>query len=347
MDTERLRTTALGFLLAAVVLGVLGWLVGVDEVVTILRRADTGGVVGVGLLIGGWVAAWGFGIRATLGAVETPTSAWTGVLLSAGAGFANNITPFGHAGGEPLTGLLIVERTTASYERGLAAMATVDTINVIPSVGFGLLGLAWIALAGPLGDQLFIAAVVTVVATVVGSMVGVVGWRRRNGLAPRLAVGLAVVFRPIGDVIPRLTPPSRTAVVSRVEGFVADIEAIAGQPRTLAVVVAYSALGWLCQIAALWVAFGAIGAPISVAAASVAVPLGSVAAALPLPGGAGGIESVLVGLLVATPLTALAPASVVAGVVLFRGVAFWLPTATGGVVFAASTVRRRRRDRAD
>jgi len=344
MDTEQLRTTALGFLLAGVVLAVLGWLVGVDEVVTILQRADTGGVVGVGLLIGGWVAAWGLGIRTVLVALDAPTSAWTGVLLSAGAGFANNITPFGHAGGEPLTGLLIVERTAASYERGLAAMATVDTVNVVPSVGFGLLGLGWIAIDGSLGDQLFIAVVVAVVATVVGSMVGMVGWRRRNSLATRLATGLDVVFQPIGKVIPQLTPPSRAAMVARVEGFVADIETVANQPRTLAVVVGYSALGWLCQIAALWVAFGAIGAPISLAAAFVAVPIGSVAAALPLPGGAGGIESVLVGLLVATPLTSLAPASVVAGVVLFRGFAFWLPTATGGVVFAASTVRRRRHD---
>ena len=343
MDTQQLRTTAIGFLLAAVVVGLLGWVVGVEEVIQILRRADTGGVVLVGLLICGWVAAWGFGIRAVLGAVETPTTSWTGVLLSAGAGFANNITPFGHAGGEPLTGLLIVERTTATYERGLAAMASVDTVNVIPSVGFGLLGIGWIALDGPLGEQLQLAAVAAVVATVFGSVVGVAGWRRRNGLATRLAAGLDAVFRPIAGVIPSLTPPSRATMTTRIEGFVADLELIAGSRRTLAVVVGYSSLGWLCQIAALWVAFGAIGSPIPFSAALVAVPIGSVAAALPLPGGAGGIESLLVALLVGTPLTTLAPASAVAGVVLFRGFAFWLPTATGGIVFALSAVRRRRR----
>ncbi|ATW87781.1 hypothetical protein halTADL_0986 [Halohasta litchfieldiae] len=342
MDSRQLRTTALGFLLAGVVLAVLGWLVGVDEVVAILRQADNRGVGLVGLLICGWVAAWGFGIRDVLRALDTPTSSVTGILLSAGAGFANNVTPFGHAGGEPLTGLLIVDRTSAPYERGIAAMATVDTVNVFPSVGFGLVGLGWIAVDSSLSHQLTIVAVAAVVATVVGSLLGVAGWRRRSGLAARLAAGLSHIARPIGSVMPRLTPPSRAKLTARIEGFVADLELIAGSRRTLTVVFGYSAVGWLCQIAALWAAFEAIGAPISFAAALVVVPIGSVAAALPLPGGAGGIEGLLVGLLVATPLSTLPAASVVAGVVLFRGVAFWLPTATGGIVFAESAVRQRR-----
>jgi uncharacterized protein (TIRG00374 family) len=326
-------------------LGLLGWLVGVDDVVAILQQADSRGVGLVGLFVCGWVAFWGLGIRAVLTVLDTPTTSWTGVVLSAGAGFANNITPFGHAGGEPLTGLLIVERTTATYERGLAAMATVDTVNIVPSVGFGLVGLGWIAIDGSLGDRLTITAIVAVVATVVGSVIGVAGWRRRSGLATRFAVGLEIVFRPIVGLIPQLTPPSRAAVTNRVEGFVSDLEAVAESRQTLLVVFGYSGLGWLCQIAALWAAFDAIGSPISLAAAFVAVPIASVAAALPLPGGAGGIESVLVGLLVATPLSTVSSATAVAGVVLFRGFAFWIPTATGGIVFAESAVRRRRRER--
>jgi conserved hypothetical protein len=215
-------------------------------------------------------------------------------------------------------------------------------IHQSPSVGFGLVGLGWIAVDSSLSHQLTIVAVAAVVATVVGSLLGVAGWRRRSGLAARLAAGLSHIARPIGSVMPRLTPPSRAKLTARIEGFVADLELIAGSRRTLTVVFGYSAVGWLCQIAALWAAFEAIGAPISFAAALVVVPIGSVAAALPLPGGAGGIEGLLVGLLVATPLSTLPAASVVAGVVLFRGVAFWLPTATGGIVFAESAVRQRR-----
>jgi len=347
MDSERLRTTVLGFGVAAVVLCVLGWLVGIDDVVTILTQADTEGVIVVGVLVAGWVAIWGFGIRAVLEALGTPTSPSTGVLLSAGAGFANNVTPFGHAGGEPLTGLLIVDRTSASYERGLAAMATVDTVNVIPSVGFGLLGVGAIAVDGPVGDRLMVATVGGLGAVVVLSVLGVAGWRRRIDLTDRLIVGLEAVFQPVARLVPQLTPPTRNAMATRIEGFVDDIEQIAGSRRTLLIVVGYSAVGWLSQIAAFWAAFEAIGTPISPAAALVAVPIASVAAALPLPGGAGGIESALVGLLVATPLTGLSSASAVAGVVLFRGFAFWVPTGVGGIVFAESAVRQRRRDHAD
>lgn len=345
MDTEQLRTTVLGFLLAIVVLGLLGWLVGIDDVVSILQQATTEGIVLVAALVCGWVAAWGLGIRAVLTALETPTSPLTGVLLSAGAGFANNVTPFGHAGGEPLTGLLIVDRTSANYERGIAAMATVDTVNVVPAVVFGLLGIGLIAIEGTVGSQLTVAAVGGVLATVVCSMLGVVGWRRRRRLTTRLAVWLEIVFRPIGKLLPRLTPPTRTAMVTRVEGFVSDIEQVAESRRTLLFVFGYSTVGWLFQIAALWAAFVAIGSPIAFTAALVAVPLGSVAAALPLPGGAGGIESLLVGLLVGTPLSTLSPPVAAAGVVLFRGFVFWVPTGVGGIVFAESAVRRRQRDR--
>lgn len=339
MARDRLRTTLAGFLLAAAVITVLAWVVGIDDVVQSLKQADRSGVATVAALIGGWVACWGLGMRAALRSYDAVVSPWTGLLLSAGAGFANNITPFGNAGGEPLTTLLVAERTSVPYERGLAAMAAVDAVNIVSSVGFALGGLMWLAVAGSLASQLTVAAAAVVAAVVLGCGGAVGLWRRRRGgITTRCIDGLTQLLGWLAAIVPRLSAPDRATIASRVAGFVDDLEHIAADRRTLLAVLGYSVAGWLCQLLALWIAFAAIGTPISVVAAFVAVPVASVALALPLPGGAGGIESALVAILVGTPLTTVSPATAVAGVVLFRGFAYWLPTTLGGLVFAESAV---------
>jgi len=338
MARDRLRTTLAGFLLAAAVIAVLAWLVGVDDVVRTLRAADRAGIAAVGALIFGWVAFWGLGMRAALRSYDAAVSPWTGLLLSAGAGFANNVTPFGNAGGEPLTTLLVAERTSVRYERGLAAMAAVDAINIVSSMSFAAVGLAWLAAAGSLEGRLAPTVAVVAGAVVVGGGGAVGLWRRRRRVTARLTDGLTRLAGWLARFVPQLSQPDRTGLARRVEGFVDDLEHIAADRRTLVTVGGYSLAGWLCQLVALTAAFDAIGAPIPLSAAFVAVPVASVALALPLPGGAGGIESALVGVLVATPLATVTPETAVAGVVLFRGFAYWLPTTLGGLVFAESAV---------
>ncbi|TQQ80960.1 flippase-like domain-containing protein [Halonotius terrestris] len=345
MASDRLRTTLLGFLLAAAVIAALAWLVGVEDVLRTLRTADRAGVAMVAALIFGWVACWGLGMRAALRSYGASVSVWTGLLLSTGAGFANNVTPFGNAGGEPLTTLLVAERTSVAYERGLAAMAAVDAVNIVSSVCFAVLGFVWLAVDGSLDSQLIGAAAIAVVTGVGVALAARSLWRRRRGVTARLTGGLARALAWLESHVPRISTPDRAALARRVEGFVDDLEHIAADRRTLAAVLGYSLAGWLCQLLAFWAAFEAIGEPIPVTTALVAVPLASIALALPLPGGAGGIESALVAILVGTPLASVTPAVAVAGVVLFRGFAYWLPTTLGGLVFAESAVHWLRQSR--
>ena len=345
MNRRRLRTTLAGFLLAAAVLAGLAWVAGLGDVVATLREADRRGIVAVAALIAGWVACWGLGMRAALESYGASVSRLTGLLLSAGAGFANNVTPFGNAGGEPLTTLLVAERTSVRYERGLAAMAAVDAINIVTAVSVASIGLAWLAAAGSRNGKLATAAAVVTAAVIVGGGGAVGLWRHRQRMTAWLTGGLTRLTSWLARVVPRLSPPDRVGIARRVEGFVDDLERIAADRRTLVAVGGYSLAGWLCQLVALWMAFIAIGAPISLTAVFVAVPVASVALALPLPGGAGGIESALVGVLVATPLATVTPDTAVAGVVLFRGFAYWLPTTLGGLVFGESAVGWLRRSR--
>jgi uncharacterized protein (TIRG00374 family) len=146
-----------------------------------------------------------------------------------------------------------------------------------------------------------------------------------------------------GEHVPRVTDPGREAIRRRVRHFCEAIERVATSPRGLALALGFSALGWLLQMSGLWLAFEAIGHPVSVPVVLFVVPIGAIAGMTPLPGGAGGIEAVLVFLLVAAPLPGVTESVAFAAVVIYRGAVFWVPIAIGGVVMgtvgAGSRVR--------
>jgi hypothetical protein len=240
-----------------------------------------------------------------------------------------------------VTALLISRLTDAEYETGLAAIASVDTLNFVPSIALALVGAGYYATELALGDNrnILVAVVAVVVLAVAVPAMLYAGWQRRYDIEGRVIDWLTPVIRRIWRFAPRLTPPSTAAIEDRINGFFRAIERIAADPRELAVALGFSALGWLCQVSGLWLAFYSIGTPIPPQVALFAVPIGAIAGTTPLPGGAGGIEWVLVTVLVAVtgPLVGLSTAT--AAVVIFRGIVYWTPTLIGGVVMSVAGVR--------
>jgi uncharacterized protein (TIRG00374 family) len=331
----------LGFAGAVAVFALLFYLVGVDDLVSELARADTRIVLVVCLAVLGWLAAWSVSLHTVLSVLGVPLSRGRAFLLFAGATFSNNVTPFGQAGGEPVTALLISQVTDAEYETGLAAIASVDTINFVPSITLALFGVGYYATEFALGRN-----VATVIAAVAVLAVGVpalvyAGWQRRYRLESRVIDALTPLIRRLGRAIPRLSPPSPEAIERRITGFFTAIERVATDRRNIAVALGFSAFGWLLQVVALYLAFTAIGSQVSFALALFVVPIGAIAGVTPLPGGAGGIESVLVFLLVAATGPAVGPQTAAAAVIIYRGAVYWIPVVLGGAVTGVVSVRGR------
>jgi uncharacterized protein (TIRG00374 family) len=343
MSGGNLRATVVGFGAAILVVGLLIWAVGVDELVAQLRMADPAvvGLVFVATL--GWLAAWGVALRTVLDVLGVDLRVHTAFFVFAGAMFSNNVTPFGQAGGEPVTALLVSRVADTEYETGLAAIASVDTLNFVPSISLALVGAGFFASEVALGARRnVLLAVVTVVVLAVAVPSAVyVAWVRRYAIEARVIDRLTPLIRAAGRYVPRLSPPTPSAIERRINGFFRAIERIAADPRGLAVALAFSALGWLCQAVGLWLAFYAIDAPISFALVLFAVPIGAIAGVTPLPGGVGGIEWVLVTLLSTVTGPAIGPATATAAVVVFRGLVYWTPVVIGGAVMSVAGVRGR------
>lgn len=343
MPGGRIRATILGFAGALAVFAVLFSAAGVDDLLSTLAGADRRLVTLVILATLGWLAAWGFSLRVVLDVLGVSLSVPQAFLVFTGAMFANNVTPFGQAGGEPITALLISRVADTEYEKGLAAIASVDTLNFVPSITIALVGVGYFATEVALGTsrrlELALAAV-GVLAVGVPTLV-YLGWQRRYRLESRVVGVLTPVIRRVARRLPRVPVPTAGGIERRINGFFRAIERVAANPRGLTLALALSALGWFCQMLGLWLAFQAIGHPIPVSVALFVVPIGAIAGVTPLPGGAGGIESVLVVLLVTAPLPGVTEAVALAAVVVFRGAVYWTPTVLGGLVTGAVGLRSR------
>ena len=334
MVSANVRATVVGFAAAAGVFALLFSFAGVGELLTTLRGANPGLAALVVAATLAWLLAWSVSLHTVLDILGVGVTYPTSFLVFSGATFANNVTPFGQAGGEPITAFLISRVADAEYERGLAAIASVDTLNFVPSITIALIGAGYFATEVALGaNPNLLAAVgaVVVLAVTVPTLV-YLGWRRRYRVEARIIAGVTPIIRTVANRLPRVPVPSPEGVERRIDGFFRAIERVAANPRGLAVALAASTAGWLCQTVALRLAFEAVGVDVPLSIVLVVVPIGAIAGVTPLPGGAGGIETVLVVLLLAAPLPGVTETTAVAAVVIFRGAVYWIPTLLGGTV---------------
>jgi uncharacterized protein (TIRG00374 family) len=332
MDVD-LRTTLVGFAGALVVFAALGAFVGVGRVLDTLRQADPEVLVAVLAVAAVWLTSWGLSLRTVLGVLGSEVSARLAILVFAAATFANNVTPFGQAGGEPVTALFISRTADTEYETGLAAIASVDSLNFVPSILLALVGIGYFSATVAFGRRLMFAAVAVGALALVIPAVGYLGWRNRYAVERRVVSLLTPVIRGLGRLLPRRTPPDPAVIERRIEGFFHAIERVTGDRRGLALALGFSLLGWLSLAGSLWLSLYALGYQVPVAAVLVVVPVGAIAGITPLPGGLGGVETVLIALIV--PTTGVTVAAATAAVLVHRTATYWLPTLVGGGAAAA------------
>ncbi|GAB3675170.1 lysylphosphatidylglycerol synthase transmembrane domain-containing protein [Halopiger thermotolerans] len=336
MDERNRRVLLLSAFATIAVFAVLLFLVGAQRVIGSLLSAEPTLVAATFALGLCWLFAWSLMLRTVLAALGVDVSVGTAFLVYAGAVFANNITPFGQAGGEPVAAGLISKVSESRYETGLVGIASVDVLNVVPSISLVLVGVGYYATTTALGERLE-NAVGTAVVLIAGIVLGIaLVWRYRQRVIDRLPAIVAPRLGLLG--IERFDADQLEANLSnRLQRFFENIERVGTDRWRLGLVVGLSLAGWLFQTAALMAAFAALGQSVPVYVLIFAIPLANLAGAAPLPGGLGGIEAAFVSLLV--PTTGVEASVITAAVLIFRGAIYWMPLLIGGVSVSAFGVR--------
>lgn len=152
--------------------------------------------------------------------------------------------------------------------------------------------------------------------------------------------GLSLLARRNRDLLERLAGRARghRRIAATADGFVEAVDRsrdLLRSPRFVTGSLAW----WTFDILALGLALHRFGADVPVAVLVLAYTLGLFGNLLPIPGGFGGVEGGIIGMLVACGVEV---GRAVAGVLAYRFVALWLPTGLGLVAHAALTARVRR-----
>ncbi len=336
MDERNRRAFLIGIAGTIAAFAILFFLVGIRNVLDSLLSATPSLVVVTFALALGWLAAWSLMLRTVLASLDIGISVGKSFLVYAGAVFANNVTPFGQAGGEPIAALLISKTADARYETSLVGIATVDVINVIPSISLILVGVGYYATTAAIGGRLetAVGSAVVLIAGIV--LVMALVWRYHRTIVERLPAIVAPRLGRLG--LERFDSETlEEDIADRLGRFFENIERVATDRWRLVAVIGLSLCGWLFQTAALTVAFAAIGYDVPAYVLLFVIPLANLAGAAPLPGGLGSIEAAFVTLLV--PTTGVPASAITAAVLIFRGAIYWMPVLIGGLSVSAFGVR--------
>lgn len=319
------------FVLGGLLLTVYVWLVGVDALQRAITHVPPRRIISLVIVGIVPVVIWGSALHLIFVRFDIATRLVTSILLFSAAGFLNSVTPFGQAGGDPVSAVLFKRTLGTDFETGLAAIGSVNALNRLGSLMLGVIGVGYLGTQVAFGRTLQTAAV-TILTVTAGTLgCALVAWHYRERLIHWSAGGLTLLMRPVAR-LPGVTPPSRDSLIKRGYRFTDAVTTLTHAPKTLAFVFGAGVAGHLAVASTLWVALAALGVEAPISGVLLLIPVAKLSGAAPTPGGFGSAEAVLTALLVATIGVEAAIAG--AAALLYRASAFWLPALTGGVATA-------------
>ena len=181
-DRSALWKIVLGFAIAALLIYLLGAVIGWEETLGHLRAADPVWVGAACLSTVLCLATWGKTWQLVLGAVGVSVPYRKLVVTFFAATFANYVTPMGQAGGEPFIAYVLARDTDASYEQSLASVLMADLIRLLPFFTVGGIGLVYLLVSSRFTDSVEWFVAVLVAMTLAVPLATLLAWRNRERL---------------------------------------------------------------------------------------------------------------------------------------------------------------------
>lgn len=320
----------LGFLVAALLVYLLGAAVGWEETVERVRVAHLGWVGAACASTVLCLALWGKMWQEILAAVGVSVAYKKIVVTFFAATFANYVTPMGQVGGEPLIAYILSRDTEATYEESLASVVATDALRLLPFFTATGIGIGYLLLSITLPKVVERLAVFLAVLAVFLPTLAFAGWRYRTSVKS----GVVSVLTPLASRTDLIT---LDGIRGRIDRLYRSVELIASSPKRIVASVGLAYMGWMLFALPLYFSGIALDLPLSLLLVAFLVPATIVVGFTPLPGGLGAIEGSLILLL--TTLTAFSGGEALAVTTVYRLTSYWMVIAVGGVAALWVTAR--------
>lgn len=320
-DRQSAVNALAGLAVAGGVIYYFGGKIGWRAILGTLRHADYEWVAVACLSTTLSLVVWSRGWDALLSVVdvEIPFSRLSVTYVA--ATFADYLTPFGRAGGGPFVAYVLSRNDRATFQDSLASIVTADSLNLIPFFTFAAVGFLALIVTGqfPDGARTLLWGLAALFLAL--PLLGYLFWTRR-----RTVEGVAETV--LGPVARRTDRFDVEGITDRVEEFYGLLDRMVVDRRALAETIVYAFVGWVFFTLPLYFAALTLGVSISPLVVLFVVPASTLAGFVPTPGGLGGVEAAIVGLVVA--LTALSPETAAALALVYRAASFVYVLLIGG-----------------
>lgn len=332
-----MRRVLVGFTVGVALFALVLVAMDVRAVVAVLSRVDTSlfaltlaaGLAGIAFLAESLRR-----LRRTLGSDgSAPLVRFHGTYLR--AYFVRLVLPIGASGAPAIIGYVVQREFDGQFEEELAVATAAELLSFIGSSSLALFGMvvflfnggriAYASVVGSAVAVMFLGAFGTLTVllfrpTILDPLVHGVGW------------AVDATLGQLSQTVHRMV--SRETIDAKLALFHDTMALLRSAPRTMALALILTVLAWVGLSLPLFVGLLALGAPVPLALVLFAVPVSGFTYVLPVSGGLGGVEVVLVSLLVTGAGIGVPVAA--AGVIMYRLATFWIPLALGGL---ATTVR--------
>jgi uncharacterized protein (TIRG00374 family) len=330
--TTRRRSLALGLLAGLLALALFGWLVGYRRLVATVASLDP-----LPFALGFLAAAGAMACRflALAALLDVRPSIDAGLAYLRGF-YGQQLLPVGNVAGPVLIAYSMETATGISTDRALPgtiiAQATTFLGSTVVAFGGSLL-----LIARGQRALLPVAGVLAAVSVVwLGLLVALIAGADLGRLAHAIGATLRHTFGRLSTRVAARTEP--VAIDAALAEFDDARRLIREDPGRVVLAFGWVLLGWLLFSLPAVTTGAALGVPITIGVAVVAVPVSDLLNLLPVPGGVGGVEAVMAGLFVA--LGGVDAAAGVVAAFCVRLCTYWFVLVLGGTATTLATARR-------
>lgn len=323
MDRKTIILLGISLLILAVML----WFVGIDNVINALKVANVGiiALAVVTQLVTYVLYTLRWNILNNLAGMNVGVKKLLPMVL---VGLAvNNITPSGRGGGEPVRAyLLSKDNDDYHFEETFATVVADRALDTFPFVVLAAITIASMALFFNFPLWLLVVMVIAVIA-IVAVLVILIYMCINPSFGDRVEGWIVGLVRRFYK---KNSEKLESQIHEAIFGFQGTMKILISNKKGLVVTVALSFIIWIFEILRVYLVFLAFGANVNLIVIGEVFILACLVGMIPLlPGGIGAIDSVMIIFYSAAGISASVSA---AATVIERLISYWMPTIIGLVI---------------